>query len=74
MRTRPLPPCLKRWFDPRTGKTYLQFRKRGHKTVPLPQPIGSDESDQGPPTSGLIIADCSLSLAASRQLRSSRPA
>jgi integrase len=43
MRTRPLPPCLKRWFDPRTGKTYLQFRKRGHKTVPLPQPIGSDE-------------------------------
>jgi integrase len=34
---------LKRWYDKRTGKTYLQFRKRGHKTVPLPQPIGSDE-------------------------------
>ncbi len=43
MRTRPLPPHLKRWFDKRTGKTYVAFRKRGHKTVPLPQPIGSDE-------------------------------
>jgi integrase len=42
MRTRPLPPHLKRWFDPRTRKTYVAFRKRGHKTVPLPQPIGSD--------------------------------
>jgi integrase len=42
-RTRPLPPYLKRWYDKRTGKTYLQFRKRGHATVPLPQPIGSDE-------------------------------
>src|SRR6516225_6566653 len=41
-RTRPLPPYLKRWFDPRTGKTYLQFRKPGHALVPLPQPIGSD--------------------------------
>jgi integrase len=37
-----LPPHLKRWYDKRTRKTYLQFRKRGHKTVPLPQPIGSD--------------------------------
>ena len=34
---------IKRWYDPRTGKTYVSFRKRGHKTVPLPQPIGSDE-------------------------------
>jgi integrase len=42
MRTRPLPPYLKRWYDKRTGRTYLQFRKRGHKPVPLPQPIGSD--------------------------------
>lgn len=43
MKKRPLPAHLKRWFDKRTGKTYLQFRKRGHKTVPLPQPLGSDE-------------------------------
>jgi hypothetical protein len=43
MRTRPLPPYLQRWFDPRTGKTYLRFRKRGHQTVTLPQPIGSEE-------------------------------
>ena len=43
MRTRPLPPYLKRWFDKRTRKTYLAFRKRGHPLVPLPQPIGSDE-------------------------------
>lgn len=42
-RTRPLPPHLKRRFDKRTGKTYLQFRKRGHPLVPLPLPIGSDE-------------------------------
>jgi hypothetical protein len=42
MRTRPLPPYLKRWFDSRTRKTYLAFRKRGHPLVPLPQPIGSD--------------------------------
>jgi integrase len=41
-RLRPLPPYLKRWFDKRTGKTYLQFRKPGHRGVPLPQPIGSD--------------------------------
>jgi integrase len=42
MKTRPLPPYLKRWFDSRTRKTYLAFRKRGHPLVPLPQPIGSD--------------------------------
>lgn len=41
-RTRPLPQYLKRWYDKRTRKTYLQFRKRGHELVPLPQPIGSD--------------------------------
>jgi hypothetical protein len=42
-KTRPLPPYLQRWFDRRTGKTYLQFRKRGHPLTALPQPIGSDE-------------------------------
>jgi integrase len=42
-RTRPLPPHLKRYFDQRDGKVYLYFRKRGHKTVRLPGPIGSDE-------------------------------
>jgi site-specific recombinase XerD len=41
-RTRALPSHLKRWYDKRTGKTYLQFRKRGHPLVALPQPIGSD--------------------------------
>jgi site-specific recombinase XerD len=43
VKTRPLPPHLKRWYDKRTGKTYLQFRKRSQKLVSLPQPIGSDE-------------------------------
>lgn len=42
-RTRPLPSYLQRWFDARTGKTYLRFRKRGHKTVTLPQPVGSED-------------------------------
>jgi integrase len=43
MKKRPLPPYLKRYYDKRRRKTYLQFRKPGHKPVPLPQPIGSDE-------------------------------
>jgi hypothetical protein len=42
VRTRPMPPYVKRWYDKRTGKWYLQFRRRGYKLVPLPQPIGSD--------------------------------
>ena len=36
-------PYLQRWFDKKTRRTYLFFRKRGCKTVPLPQPIGSDQ-------------------------------
>lgn len=40
---RPLPQFLKVWTDQRNGRRYVQFRKRGHKSVPLPQPIGSDE-------------------------------
>jgi integrase len=42
IRSRGLPAYLQRWFDRKTRRTYLFFRKRGHKTVPLPQPIGSD--------------------------------
>jgi integrase len=42
-RRRPLPQFLKVWTDKRTGRRYVQFRKRGYKSVPLPQPIGSDE-------------------------------
>jgi integrase len=42
-RRRPIPPFLKVWTDKRNGKRYVSFRKRGHKSVPLPQPIGSDE-------------------------------
>ena len=40
---KPLLPYLKRWYDKRTNKTYLQFRKRGHELITLPQPVGSDE-------------------------------
>jgi integrase len=45
MRTRPQYqfPYLKIYFDQRDGKRYVQFRKRGHKQVVLPQPIGSAE-------------------------------
>jgi integrase len=43
MKTRPLPPYLKRWFDARRGKVYLQFRRRGYKTVALRGPLGSDD-------------------------------
>jgi integrase len=43
IRTRPLPDFLKRWYDKRTRKTYLFFRRRGYPSVPLPQPVGSDE-------------------------------
>ena len=42
MKTRPLPPYLKRYYDKRIGKVCLYFRKRGHPLVPLPQPIGSE--------------------------------
>jgi integrase len=42
MRRRPLPPHLKIWTDKRNGKRYVSFRKRGHKTTPLP-PLGSAE-------------------------------
>jgi integrase len=37
-----LPPYLQRWFDKKTRRQYIFFRKRGCKTVPLPLPIGSD--------------------------------
>jgi integrase len=43
MSKRPLPPFLKVWFDKRTGRRYAQFRKRGHKLLPLPWPPGTDE-------------------------------
>jgi integrase len=29
------------WRDKKTGRIYIRFRKRGHKSVPLPGPIGS---------------------------------
>jgi integrase len=45
MRTRPLPPYLKVWHDKRNGKRYVQFRRRGYKTVSLP-PLGSPEFDR----------------------------
>jgi integrase len=45
MRTRPLPPFLKIWFDKRVGKRYVQFRRRGFKTVTLP-PLGSPDFDR----------------------------
>jgi integrase len=45
MRTRPLPPYLKIWFDKRVGKRYVQFRRRGFKTVTLP-PLGSPDFDR----------------------------
>jgi integrase len=42
-KSRGMPPHLQRWFDKKTRRTYLFFRKRGHKRAPLPQPIGSEE-------------------------------
>ena len=45
MRTRPLPPYLKIWFDQRVGKRYVQFRRRGFATVSLP-PLGSPEFER----------------------------
>jgi hypothetical protein len=38
-----LPPFLQRWFDKKTRRQQLRFRKRGHKSAPLRGPIGSDE-------------------------------
>jgi len=32
---------LQVWRDKKTGRTYVRFRKRGHKSVPLPGPVGS---------------------------------
>jgi integrase len=40
MKTRPLPPHLKRYRS--HGTTYTYFRKPGHKTVRLPEPIGGE--------------------------------
>jgi integrase len=34
---------LQRWHDKKTGRTYIRFRRKGSKSVPLPGPIGSAE-------------------------------
>jgi integrase len=38
-----MPPFVKSWYDPRTKKYYAQFRRPGHKLLPLPWPPGTDE-------------------------------
>jgi hypothetical protein len=42
-RMRGLPSYLQRWFDKKTRRTQLRFRRRGYKSVPLRGPIGSAE-------------------------------
>jgi hypothetical protein len=34
---------VQRWHDKKTGRTYIRFRRKGSKSVPLPGPIGSAE-------------------------------